>query len=177
MRLFLKIASKDSLGNLLVFLAVQKSEVLEALQERLCHTQIVSRYSTICDTISRDAPYSAMGFRGKVFPRYPLLQDLSLIAIGHVYGRKRDVAAIVCDTTEKQCDREVRQVSRDGGVYFGRGSKILLRTLRSLGKNEQHQKSSSDQTGKGLYSFHLLYFVSWTAAPLTHPICRQEKLH
>ena len=34
---------------------------------------LVSRYSAIGDTISCDAPYSAIGFRGKLFLRPPLL--------------------------------------------------------------------------------------------------------
>ena len=32
---------------------------------------LVSHYSAIGDTISCDAPYSAIGFRGKLFVRYP----------------------------------------------------------------------------------------------------------
>ena len=32
---------------------------------------VVSHYSAIGDTISCDAPYSAIGFRGKLFLRYP----------------------------------------------------------------------------------------------------------
>ena len=48
--------------------------------------RLVSHYSAIGDTISRDGPYSAIGFRGKLFLRYPpwVLLGLSLLtAIGH----------------------------------------------------------------------------------------------
>ena len=49
--------------------------------------RFVSHYSAIGDTISWDAPYSAIGFRGKPFLRYlPPWLGLSLeIAIGHFY--------------------------------------------------------------------------------------------
>ena len=41
-------------------------------------TKLVTHYSAIGDTISCDTPYSAIGFRDKLFLRYPLLQGLSL---------------------------------------------------------------------------------------------------
>ena len=37
---------------------------------------LVSHYSAIGDTISCDAPYSAIGFRGKLFLRYPLARPV-----------------------------------------------------------------------------------------------------
>ena len=39
---------------------------------------LVSHYSAIGDTISRDAPYSTIGFRDKLCLRYPL--------VGSVFG-------------------------------------------------------------------------------------------
>ena len=48
---------------------------------------LVSHYSAIGDTISCDAPYSAMGFRGKLFLRYPPFLACLLTAIGHLQGR------------------------------------------------------------------------------------------
>ena len=38
--------------------------------------KLVSHYSGIGDTISCDAPYSAIGFRGKLFLRYPLVRSV-----------------------------------------------------------------------------------------------------
>ena len=49
---------------------------------------LVSHYSAIGDTISCDAPYSAMGFRGKLFLRYPPFLACLLTAIGHLQGKK-----------------------------------------------------------------------------------------
>ena len=40
------------------------------------HVSLVSHYSAIGDTISCDAPYSAIGFRGKLFLRYPLVRSV-----------------------------------------------------------------------------------------------------
>ena len=37
---------------------------------------LVSHYSAIGDTISCDAPCSAIGFRGKLFLRYPLVRSV-----------------------------------------------------------------------------------------------------
>ena len=40
-------------------------------RERERKKSLVSHYSALGDTISCDAPYSAIGFRGKLFLRYP----------------------------------------------------------------------------------------------------------
>ena len=45
---------------------------------QFCDFILVSRYSAIGDTISCDAPFSAIGFRRKLFLRYPPLLGLSL---------------------------------------------------------------------------------------------------
>ena len=37
---------------------------------------VVSHYSAIGDTISCDAPYRVIGFRGKIFLRYPLVRSV-----------------------------------------------------------------------------------------------------
>ena len=49
---------------------------------------LVSHYSAIGDTISCDAPYSAIGFRGKLFLRYPPSKACLWIAIGQFYRKK-----------------------------------------------------------------------------------------
>ena len=43
-----------------------------------CQRSLASHYGAIGDTISCDAPYSAIGFRGKLFLRYPLVRPVSL---------------------------------------------------------------------------------------------------
>ena len=48
----------------------------------------MSHYSAIGDTISCDAPYGAIGFRGKFFLRCPPSKACLWIAIGHFYLRK-----------------------------------------------------------------------------------------
>ena len=63
---------------------------------------LVGHYNAIGDTISCDAPYSAMGIRGKLLLRYPLV-GLSLDCDRPLLQKEvlsRGVAAIVCDTTE-----------------------------------------------------------------------------
>ena len=44
---------------------------------------LVSHYSAIGDTISCDAPYSAIGFRGKLLLRYHTSKACLCTAIGH----------------------------------------------------------------------------------------------
>ena len=81
---------------------------------------LLSHYSAIGDTISCDAPYSAIGFRGKLFLQsYPPSKACLWIAIGHFYGKKRGVAAIVCDHSATGV---LLHLSRDRGV-FGRVTK------------------------------------------------------
>ena len=89
----------------------------------------MSHYSAIGDTISCDAPYSAIGFRGKLFLRYPL-KGLSLDC-NRPFLKKEvgGVAAIVCDTT----GNTVRQgycytcLAIGGGISIG-----SLRVLQCL---------------------------------------------
>ena len=59
----------------------------------------MSHYSAIGDTISCDAPYSAIGFRGKLFLRYPLVRPAFGLRWAFSKERSGGVAAIVCDTT------------------------------------------------------------------------------
>ena len=61
---------------------------------------LVAHYSAISDTISCDAPYSAIGFRGKFLCDAPPSKARLSLAIGHLYGRSGVVAAIVCNTTQ-----------------------------------------------------------------------------
>ena len=60
---------------------------------------LVSHYSAIGDTISCDAPYSAIGFRGKFFLQYPLARSVFGLRSAIFKERSGGVAAIVCDTT------------------------------------------------------------------------------
>ena len=79
-----------------------KPNMLFPLGNRLrfqCGPDLVSHYSAIGDTISCDAPYGAIGFKDKLFLRYPPCLACLWIAIGHFKERSGGVAAIVCDTT------------------------------------------------------------------------------
>ena len=76
---------------------------------------LVSHYSAIGDTISCDAPYSAIGFRGKPLPRYPLVRP--------VFG---GVAAIFCDSTENTVRQGYCYTCLAIGGYFGRVTKFGL---------------------------------------------------
>ena len=61
---------------------------------------LVSHCSAVGETISCDAPYSTIGFRGKIFLRYPLLLGLSLDCDRPLLRKEvGGVAVIVCDTT------------------------------------------------------------------------------
>ena len=75
----------------------------------------VSHYSAIGDTISCDAPYSAIGFKGKVFLRYPPFKACLWVAIGHFHGKK------CANTTETQCDRGRGTGVSRYGWYFRSG--------------------------------------------------------
>ena len=70
----------------------KKAWITRSCLEHSPHRQnlftLVSRYSTIGDTISCDAPYSAIGFRGKLFLRYPPSKVCLWTAIGHFEGKK-----------------------------------------------------------------------------------------
>ena len=57
-------------------------------QRSVGRLSLVSHYSAIGDTISCDAPYGAIGFRGKVFLRYPPLHGLSLDCDGHLLQKE-----------------------------------------------------------------------------------------
>ena len=59
----------------------------------------MSHYSAIGDTISCDAPYSAIGLRGKLFLRYPLVRPVFGLRQAIFTERSGGVAAIACDTT------------------------------------------------------------------------------
>ena len=49
---------------------------------------LVSHYSAIGDTNSCDAPYSVIGFRGKLFLRYRLSKACLWTVLDHFYGKK-----------------------------------------------------------------------------------------
>ena len=78
------------------FVRCQPVEDVADICWRLC---LVSHCSAIGDTVSCDGPCSSIDFRGKLVLRYPSKACL-WIAMGHFYGKKWGVAAIVCDTTE-----------------------------------------------------------------------------
>ena len=85
----------------------------------------MSHYSAIGDTISCDAPDSAIGFGGKPFLGYPLVRSVFGLRLAIFKGSRGGVAAIVCDTT----GNTVRQglllhLSRDSGGHFGRVTKF-----------------------------------------------------
>ena len=61
----------------------------------------MSHHTTIGDTISCNAPYSVIGFRGRLFLRYPPSKACLWTAIALFYGKKWGVAAIVCDRGKK----------------------------------------------------------------------------
>ena len=87
--------------------------------------RLVSHYSAICNTISCDAPYSGIVFRGKFFCDARLVRPVFGTAIVDFKERSVGVAAIVCDTT----GNTVRQgycytcLAIAGGGYFGRVTK------------------------------------------------------
>ena len=92
---------------------------------------LVSHYSAIGDTISCDAPSSAIGFRGKLFLRYPPFLACLLTAIGHLQGKKWG-----CSSDSLRYHRKhsatgaLLHLSRDRGGYFGRVAKMPFWTPR-----------------------------------------------
>ena len=64
---------------------------------------LVTHHSAIADTISCNAPCSAIGFSGKLFPRYPPSKACLWTAIGQffLFGKKCGCSSDkVCDITE-----------------------------------------------------------------------------
>ena len=93
---------------------------------------LVSHYSAIGDTISCDAPYSAIGFRGKLFLRYPPFLACLLTAIGHLQGKKWGCSSDSLRYHRKHCATGVLlHLSRDRGGYFGRVTKVSPRKMGS----------------------------------------------
>ena len=85
----------------------------------------MSHYSAIGDTISCDAPYSAIGFRGKPFMRYPLVRPGLWIAIGHLYRKTWGCSSDSLRYHRKHSATGVLlHQSRDRGGYFGRVTKL-----------------------------------------------------
>ena len=87
-----------------------------------------SHFSAIGDTISCDAPYCAVGFRGKLFLQYPP-QGLSLACARPSLLRK-EVGVVQQQQSaipqKTQCDRGIATpVSRQEGI-FGRVTKQIL---------------------------------------------------
>ena len=66
---------------------------------------LVSHYSAIGSTIACDAPYSAVGFRGKFFQRCPPPRPVFGLRLAIFKTRSEGVAAIVCDWKSKFLDR------------------------------------------------------------------------
>ena len=69
-------------------LSKQKRRRPKGKQNLAAYSHLVSHYSAIGDTISRDAPYRAIGFRGKLLLRYPLSKACLWTTIGHFFGKK-----------------------------------------------------------------------------------------
>ena len=61
-------------------------------------TCLASHYSAIGDTISCNTPYSVIGFRGKLFLRYPLVRSVFGPRSAIFTERRGGVAAVVCNT-------------------------------------------------------------------------------
>ena len=100
------------------------TEILPPHEQRvlLCclkgQKRLVSHYSAIGDTISCDAPYSTIGYGGKLFLRYPPSKACLWTAIGHLYGEKWGCSSDSLRYHRKHSATGVaRQVSRDRGVF------------------------------------------------------------
>ena len=89
---------------------------------------LVSHYSAIGDTISCDAPYSAIGFIGKLFLRYTLVRRLSLDCDRPFLGKE----VVGCSSDSLRYRRKhsatgvLLHLSRDRG-----GGGISVRSVRS----------------------------------------------
>ena len=87
----------------------------------------MSHHSAIGDTISCDAPYSAIGFRGKLFLRYPLVRpvfadcDRPFLLRKDLWGCSSD--SLLYHRKETQCDRGIATPVSQWGGYFGRVAK------------------------------------------------------
>ena len=126
------------------------------------HPTLVSHYSAIGDTISCDAPYSAIGFRGKLCLRY----------IWPVFGlrwaifkeRSGGVAAIVCDTK----GNTVRQgychtyLAIGGGISVGSLSTQHPKTRQKPSETTEwnRKRTETDRNGSK-WTFLKLSGVGW----------------
>ena len=86
------------------------------------------RYSTIGDTISCDAPYSAIDFRGKLFLRSPPSKACLWLAIGYLYGKKWGCSSDSLRNHRKHSATGILlHLSRDsGGISVGSQSNLRL---------------------------------------------------
>ena len=90
-----------------------------------CLEHLVSHNSAIGDTISCNAPCSAIGFRGKLFLQYPPSKACLWIAIGHLYRKKWGCSSDSLRYHRKHSATGVLlHLSRDMGGYFGWVSKL-----------------------------------------------------
>ena len=87
----------------------------------------MSHCSAIGDALSCDAPYSAIGFRGNIFLRCPLVRSALGCEGGHFYGKKWG-----CSSDSLRYHREHSAIgvlytclAIGGGGYFGRVTKSL----------------------------------------------------
>ena len=105
---------------------------------------LVSHYSAIGDTISCDAPYSAIGFRGKLFLQYPPCQVCLRIVIGHFYRKKWGCSSDSLRYHRKHSATGVLlHLSRDrGGISVG-----SLRLCYSSGKSRISEALNASQIG------------------------------
>ena len=82
---------------------------------------LVSHYSAVGDTSSRDAPYSAIGFRGKLLLRYSPSKACLWIAIDHLYRKKWGCSSDSLRYHRKHSATGVMlHLSPDRGGYLGR---------------------------------------------------------
>ena len=104
--------------NMSIFIALSKANPQgEALSRQ---GNLVSLYSETGDTSSWEAPYSAIGFRDKLFLRYPPSTACLCTAIGHLYGMKWG-----CSSDDLRYHRKhsatgvLLHLCRVRGAYFG----------------------------------------------------------
>ena len=119
-----------------------------------CPSVLVSHYSAIGDTISCDAPYSAIGFRGMLLCDAPLVRPVFGLRQAIFKERSGGVAAIVCDTT----GNTVRQgycytcLAIGGGISVGSLSQVSKLYIWSLGKETRNETLDNPEMilGNGL---------------------------
>ena len=124
----------------------------ERLKNKEVLENLVSHYSAIGDAILRDAPYSAIGSRGKLFLRCPPSKACLWTAIGQFYGKKWGCSSDGLRYHRKHSATGVLlRLSRDGVVSIG--------SLRL--KREGNQKKARQRRWREMHTICL----SWCFWP------------